>query len=74
MELPILSWRKIIKKLNKAGFKVVKQRGSHIKLKKTNEDGRNLIVTVPRYSQVSKRVLKNILRQAEMELEEFLSY
>ena len=34
MVLPVVSGRKVIKALSKAGFQVVGRRGSHIKLKK----------------------------------------
>ena len=69
--LPVLSSTKIIKALSKQGFRVVRQRGSHIKLKKTGPN-KNLIVTVPDHKEVSPGVILNILKQAEMTREEFL--
>lgn len=70
-KLPVLSGNEIIKILSKAGFIVVKQKGSHIKMKKT-EGEKNLIVTVPNHSEVKKGILLNILKQAELSREEFL--
>lgn len=70
-KLPVLSRKEIIKILCKAGFVVVKQRGSHIKLKKT-DGNKNLIVTVPNHSEVKRGILLNILKQAELSREEFI--
>ncbi|MEM3825079.1 MAG: type II toxin-antitoxin system HicA family toxin [Candidatus Bathyarchaeia archaeon] len=58
-KLPTLSWRKLIKALNKAGFKIVHQRGSHIYL--TN--GKHKI-TVPRHESIKKGTLLAIIQQA----------
>ena len=41
--LPIFSGRKVIRALEQIGFEVVRQKGSHVRLK--HEDGR--VVTVP---------------------------
>jgi len=65
--LPTLSWRKIIKALNKAGFKIVHQKGSHIYL----TDGKRK-VTVPRHESVKKGTLLSIIVQAGLTKEEFL--
>lgn len=47
MKLPLLSWREVIKVLAKAGFKVVRKRGSHIILAKN--DG---VVPVPKHNEI----------------------
>ena len=70
-KLPVLSGDKIIKALKKTGFYFVKQKGSHVKLKK-KLNGKELMVTVPRHKEVKRGVLLNILRQAEMTREEFM--
>ena len=44
--LPVLSAREVIRILDQVGFEVVRQRGSHVRLK--HEDGR--VVTVPVHS------------------------
>jgi len=62
-----LSWREIIKTLNKAGFKIVHQKGSHIYL--TNGKRK---VTVPRHDTVKKGTLLSIIIQAGLTREEFL--
>jgi predicted RNA binding protein YcfA (HicA-like mRNA interferase family) len=70
--LPVLPARDIIKALNRAGFEVVGQRGSHIKLRKEIE-GEVRTVIVPNYSEIPRGVLVSILRQAGLSREEFLA-
>jgi len=53
--LPSLSWRKVIKALNKAGFKIVHVKGSHIFL----TDGKHKI-TVPHHETIKKGTLLSI--------------
>ena len=69
-KLPVLSARKIIKALSKVGFKLVSQKGSHIKLKRT-ADGKTWIVIVPNFSEVPFGTLASIIRQTGLEKEEF---
>jgi predicted RNA binding protein YcfA (HicA-like mRNA interferase family) len=62
--LPALSAKDLIRALERVGFSVVRQRGSHIRLK--HEDGR--FVTVPLHAgqDVSRGLLRKILRDAEL--------
>ena len=62
--LPVLSAREVIRMLEHMGFEIVRQRGSHIRLK--HEDGR--VVTVPVHSgqQISRGLLRKILRDVEL--------
>jgi len=53
--------------LNKVGFKIVHQKGSHIYL----TDGKHKI-TVPRHQTIKKGTLLSILQQAGLSREEFL--
>ena len=69
-KLPVLSGDEIIKALCKIGFNIVGQKGSHVKLKKVNE--KELIVIVPKHKEVKKGVLLSILKQAEINREEFM--
>ena len=54
-----------------AGFSVVSQRGSHIKMRRTTES-RSRTVIVPNYEEVPRWILASILRQAGLTREEFL--
>ncbi|MBI4362243.1 MAG: type II toxin-antitoxin system HicA family toxin [Euryarchaeota archaeon] len=68
-KLPVLSAKAVIKALHRAGFRQVRQTGSHIHLW---HDERKLLVTVPYHPELAKGTLLSILRQARMEREEFL--
>lgn len=67
--LPILSGRKIIKALNKLGYREVRQHSSHIRLSCPNRRS----VTIPDYQAVSCGLLRKILRDVELSREEFLN-
>jgi predicted RNA binding protein YcfA (HicA-like mRNA interferase family) len=69
--LPVVSGRKVIKALTKAGFKVAGRKGSHIKLKK-KVNGKVLVVIVPDHAELARGTLKSILRQANITREDFL--
>jgi len=65
--LPVLKSRQVMAALEKAGFRRVRQRGSHVQFKRGN-----LLVTVPNHpGDLNPNVLKSILRQAQMGIEEF---
>ena len=61
MALPVVSGRKVIKALTKAGFRVAGKRGSHVKLKKKVND-KVFVVIVPDHAELAKGTLKSILR------------
>ncbi len=68
-KLPVLKPRQIITALEKAGFRKVRQKGSHIQFKRGN-----LLVTVPNHpGDLNPQVLRSIIRQAQMSLEEFIN-
>ena len=69
-KLPVLKPRQVIVALERAGFRQVRQKGSHVQLKRGN-----LLVTVPNHSgDLNPHVLKSILRQAQMSEEEFAEW
>ena len=69
---PTLKASDIAKCLKKAGFDVVRQKGSHVRFK--HEDGR--VTTVPVHSgqDVGRGLFRKILRDIEMNYEEFREY
>lgn len=71
MALPLVSGRRVIKALTKAGFLVAGRKGSHVRLKKKVDD-RVFVVIVPDHAELARGTLKSILRQANMTREEFL--
>ena len=60
----------ILSFLYKKGFVLISQKGSHQKLRKI-KDEINITVIVPNHSELAPGTLKNILRQAEISLDEF---
>ncbi|CAB3288042.1 YcfA family protein [Methanocaldococcus lauensis] len=59
-KLPVVSGRDLIKFLKKLGYEIVRQRGSHIRLRKETEYGIHNI-TVPYHEEIAKGTLNAIL-------------
>jgi len=72
MKLPLLSATEIIKALEQAGFRVIRQKGSHISLYKRS-DAKTFLVVVPNKAEVKRGTLLSILKQAGMSKNEFFS-
>ena len=70
--LPVISGREATSALAKAGFRQVRQRGSHVVLQKSLNEGTRTVV-VPDHSELAKGTLRSIIRQAGLSPEEFLS-
>ena len=70
MKLPILSGKEIAKILEKAGFMIVGQKGSHLRMKR-EESSPTDIVVVPLHDEVARGTLRHILTKAGMSREEF---
>ena len=68
--LPSLSGRSVVKALAKMGYREVRQRGSHIRL--WHEGKRS--ITVPDHKVIGRGLLKKILRDAEITVEEFSKF
>ncbi|OQX20896.1 MAG: hypothetical protein BWK80_35105 [Desulfobacteraceae bacterium IS3] len=61
------SGRQLIKALRRMGFDIDHQRGSHIFMYNSE---RNVSVVIPNHSEVKKGTLNNILKKAEITIEE----
>ena len=70
-KIPSLSYLEIIRALQRDGWTIVRQRGSHIRLQKRVED-ELLKLTVPAHRPVKRSTLAHILKQARLDVEEFL--
>lgn len=64
---PVLPPSKVIKTLEKFGFRYVSQKGSHMKYAKNG-----YIVIIPYHDEVAKGTLKSILTMAHIDLADFL--
>ena len=70
MKIPIISGLEVIKRLRKAGFIAVRQKGSHVRLEKRVEEGM-IKLTVPLHDEMKKGTLNRIIKDAGLNLEEF---
>ena len=59
-KLPIVSGMEVIKALHRAGFIVIRQKGSHVILKKVSDE-RIIKVTIPLHKTLKKGTLRKIL-------------
>ena len=72
-KLKRVSGKKIVKTLQKMGFKQVRQRGSHVVMKKITVDGA-LGCVVPMHKEVAVGTLSGILKQAQITPDEFMEH
>ena len=70
-KIPSLSYAQIIRALQRDGWTVVRQIGSHIRLQKRIGD-ELLKITIPAHRPVKRSTLAHILKQARIDLERFL--
>lgn len=68
-KVPALNYDRIIAALQRGGWVVVRQRGSHIRLQKRLSD-KTLKLTVPMHKPGERSTLSHILKQAGMTVEE----
>ena len=71
MKLPIVSGIDVVKALNRLGFSISRQSGSHIILIKNNLEGK-ITVVVPKHKELAKGTLLSIISQSGLSKEEFL--
>lgn len=67
-KLPLISGKKAIKVFLKDGYHVVRKKGSHFRLHHTSKKP----LTIPDHKLIGKGLLRKILRDAEMSIENFL--
>jgi len=66
--LPRLTGKEIVRALERAGFQIMRTRGSHVILKHT--DGRTTTVPIHSREIIGPGLLRSILRDIEMTAEE----
>ena len=64
-KLPVVSGEQLIKLLLKLGYEIVRQKGSHVRLRKITEVGEHNI-TVPRHNEIAKGTLNDILSKVSV--------
>jgi len=64
-KLPPVSGKQLIKALEKLGYQVMRQKGSHVILRKTSPAG-NHTLTIPNHSSIAKGTLNDILSKVAL--------
>ena len=72
-KVPSLEYEKVIKALQRNGWVVVRQKGSHIRLQKNLRD-EVLKITVPAHRPIKRSTLSHILKQARLPLDRFIDF
>jgi predicted RNA binding protein YcfA (HicA-like mRNA interferase family) len=70
MKVPSLDYHVVVRALRRAGWVVVRQRGSHIRLQKSTPDV-TLKIIVPAHRPIKRSTLSHILKRARMDVEAF---
>ena len=68
MKLPLFSGKQVLAVLKRMGFIEIHRRGSHVKM--GHPDGRKIVF--PFHDEIDRYTLKGGLRDADIEIEEFL--
>lgn len=69
-KLPVVSGTECIKALEKIGFVISKQKGSHITLVRADPKAQT---TIPNHKELDRGTLRAIIRQAGLSVEEFVA-
>jgi predicted RNA binding protein YcfA (HicA-like mRNA interferase family) len=64
-KVPGLDYSELVRALRRAGWVVVRQRGSHIRMQK-NSPKETLKIIVPAHRPIKRSTLSHILKQARM--------
>jgi predicted RNA binding protein YcfA (HicA-like mRNA interferase family) len=70
-KVPSVDCDRVVKALQRAGWVVVRQRGSHIRMHKRTAN-ELLKLTVPAHRPILKSTLAHLLKQARLSVDEFL--
>jgi len=71
-KLPRLSGKEVIKALSKSRFEIIRQRGSHVIMKKKTLEG-DIATVVPNHKEVDRGTLLEIIKQAKLTRDEFIN-
>jgi len=68
--LPVVSGEKAVKCFEKLGYVIVRQKGSHIRMWHKSDRSKKPL-TIPKHKVLGKGLLRKLLRDAEISIEEF---
>lgn len=70
-KVPSLAYEQVICALQRSGWIVVRQKGSHIRLQKRTS-AETLKLTVPAHRPILRSTLAHIIKQAKLSVDEFI--
>jgi len=70
-KLPLISAKEAIKAFEKIDYQVIRQRGSHIRMRNSSDQTKTPL-TIPSHKILGKGLLRKLLRDTELTIEEFL--
>ena len=68
-KLPVISGSDCVKALNKIGFEVYRQRGSHITMVRKSPPSQT---TIPNHQELDRGTLRAIIRQVGLTVDQFV--
>ncbi len=66
-KLPVVSGDQLVKALRRAGWRVVRQRGSHVRLKHPD---RQIALTIPLHKELKRGTVRGILGDAGLDVDQ----
>ena len=69
-KVPSLGYERILRALQRDGWVVVRQKGSHIRIQKHIQD-KVLKITIPAHRPIKRSTLSHILKQAHLSVDQF---
>jgi len=69
-KLPVISGNQAIKSFEKMGYQIMRQRGSHVRMRHKSDSNKQPL-TIPRHKALGKGLIRKLLRDADLSIEEF---
>lgn len=70
--IPIMTAARLLPILTRAGFRIVRQAGSHLHLEHMIDKSKRITVPIHKGKDLAKKTLLSILKQAKIPFEDFL--
>ncbi len=71
-KVPSINYEKVVKALQRSGFIVVRQKGSHIRMQKRIAE-ETIKITIPAHKPIKRSTLSYIIKSAGLSVEDFLT-